>query len=111
MKCCYAEIGCTWKGTVYAAEQHVARCVSRISRNSNWKWKNGHYKLTRIEECSEEVGEEGVCCLQYDKKKIVGGCRDNMVKVHTYMILSLYVHSYDLLLTSRSGTERLQSAV
>ena len=53
-------------------------------------WKSGHYKLTRVDEYSEEVGKEGVCCLQYDNKKIVGGCRDTTVKVFlTCMILSL----------------------
>ena len=48
MKCCYAEKGCTWRGTGYTVEQHVVRCASRISyirriemevsSSSVWKW-------------------------------------------------------------------------
>ena len=57
-------------------------------------WKSGHYKLTRIVHYkltrSEEVGKEGVCCLQFDNKKIVGGCSDTTVKVirHTWYLVS-----------------------
>ena len=42
-------------------------------------WNTGHYKLTRITANCEY--SKGIYCFQYDDQKIIGGCRDDTVKV------------------------------
>ena len=83
-------------------------CASKISYLRSQNWKSGHYKLARIDECSKEMWKEGVFCLQYDSKKIVGGCRDSTVKVFlTCMIkLSLFLSaSHDIKIWDRETSK------
>ncbi len=46
----------------------------------HYNWKNGRYRLTRIE-CHDEGKKKGARCLQYDDKKIVSGHKDETIKV------------------------------
>ncbi|KJH43441.1 F-box domain protein [Dictyocaulus viviparus] len=56
--------------------------IAKIEAN----WRNGVYKLSSINCCSEN--SKGVYCLQYDNDKIVSGLRDNVIKVWNRTTLS-----------------------
>lgn len=53
----------------------VLNDIQKIEHN----WRNGHYRLTRID-CNSDHSR-GVYCVQYDENKIVSGLRDNTIKI------------------------------